>query len=191
MYLYKVYLHCQECLGTKRLQLLAATRALCGPGSKMAAKRPPEMSPAGPPRQGQRPAWLPRQGPKPVSRAHLSQTWLPNTPFPQKAESCSLKFSFESCLQNSKAVWTFCDFASGDRGPLWNSIHLNIAVTHMPTKLAANERNSFNFAGGGGGWGGEVQWENSQPYGNTLQKGLSKANIFPIGNGTILKETKS
>lgn len=138
MYLYKVYLHCQECLGTERRQLLAARSPARGqdlkwlPSGLLKCRRP------GPPHQGQRAAGGRADPRRPRSK--------PRRTFPQKDGLLSQLFFFKLLekLQSNIAMFQVIKWWQGS---FLNPTHLHMLVTPMPTTFATHERNSCNFLG--------------------------------------------
>lgn len=132
MYLYKVYLHCQECLGTERRQLLAARSSARAdlkwlPSGLLKCRRPPaaraglRLSPGTPEKRG----------------SHIKESGYHSFLF----------FFFKYCFKKLECMLECHKLESGDTGLFWNSTHLNRSVTPVPRMLSANERNSIDFVG--------------------------------------------
>lgn len=164
MYLYKVYLHCQECLGTERLQFLAARSSPRGqdlkwlPSGLLKCRRP-AASP------GPRAALRPGRGLQAVSREARERPSRINTSWYYHFSSLSLSLFFFKLLEKltTKQFWNRPSEKVVTRGLFRSFTHLNFSVTHMPAMLSANERKLSHFCGRRG------KGKTSPPYGNLLQ----------------------
>ena len=137
MYLYKVYLHCQECLGTERQQRLAARSPRAGRtyhGCQAASWKVAGLARLAGGR-GQPAAGQTRGGLAGSQDAH----------FPQK-DACYHNF-FSKLLEKLQSNIATFQVITWWQGSFLNPTHLHMSVTPMPTTFAAHEGNFMWFSG--------------------------------------------